>query len=118
MNPSKIATSEIGYLGVVFGTSNILDLAGLVTREATQPGFDAARFVEREQPELIYFPHPDYHEINRNLDQSQFVRENYAIYAPPAEFGILRLGILRSASGAAEAIKLLEQLKTHPGICP
>jgi hypothetical protein len=95
-HPKKIGSTEIGYLGILFPDSMILDFAGLISPEAVQYDFDIEAMIQKHQPELIYLPHPDYKPMHARLQASQFFTDNYTIYQNKQLKTGLGIAILKS----------------------
>ncbi len=82
-----ITASEHGWLSSQFPELTIIDLIGLHDRTITHYGFSAAYVISR-QPDLIWFPHPDYtYEVAQILDNPTFIRD-YEYYPGAWDYGI------------------------------
>ncbi len=107
-HPSIIGASEIGYLGIRFPRSTILDFAGLVSPEALQNNFDIVAMIRTYQPELIYLPHPDYIPMHAKLKGSIFFNEAYTIYQHTELYPSLGVAILKSWSKHDEVHAMIQ----------
>ncbi len=77
-----IATTEVGYPGVMNPRKRIIDLAGLNDTRLMLGGFDMEAMLLRERPDLIYMPYPDYKGLVTALRDAPTFRAEYEEYAP------------------------------------
>jgi hypothetical protein len=78
-----IATTEIGYPGVMNPDKRIVDLAGLNDREFARHGFSAAALFARERPDLFLLPRRHYAALRSELLGSAVFRAGYEVFTPP-----------------------------------
>ncbi|HVR18457.1 MAG TPA: hypothetical protein VMS65_02130, partial [Polyangiaceae bacterium] len=73
-NVSTLYHSEIGVPGLVLPHARIVDLAGLMSRSIAldRPRFDA--YCSRDRPEVVFLPHRNYAEQNREIAASACLR--------------------------------------------
>ncbi len=78
-----IATTEVGYPGVLNPHKTIIDLAGLNDTEFARQGFSAARLFARSRPDLFYLTTRHYVEIRSALFNSPEFAHGYELLQPP-----------------------------------
>ncbi len=74
------ATTEIGYSGLIFDNKVVVDLAALNESEFALKGFSVDRLFEKYAPDLLYMPHHSYEEMNREIRDNLFFKNNYDYY--------------------------------------
>ncbi len=79
----KIASTELGILGVMAAHNTIYDLSGLHDNETARNGLDTDRLLQDQRPDLIYMPHPDYQEMIQKIRSNTTFQTDYIEY--PAE---------------------------------
>lgn len=93
-----IATSEVGHVAALNPGKRIVDLSGLNDARLLLHGFDMNAMIERDAPDLIYLPHPDYASLNAALRDSEPFRAEYEIF-DREHLGDVRFGLaLRRSS--------------------
>lgn len=75
--PFQMTHSEIGLPGVLFLESRIIDFTGLANRKVIDGSFDFETLCTDERPEFVYRPHWTHRALNRRLDDSACLAENY-----------------------------------------
>ncbi|MCG3131046.1 MAG: hypothetical protein FLDDKLPJ_01821 [Phycisphaerae bacterium] len=94
-----IATTEIGHVAALNPGKRIIDLSGLNDARLLLHGFDMNAMIERDAPDLIYLPHPDYASLNAALRDSERFRTEYEVF-DREHLGDVRFGLaLRRSSG-------------------
>ncbi len=84
---TRVVMSEYGYIGAESPQIYIIDPLGLNDPVFSQQGFSASEFFNRE-PDLIWFPHPDYTAIvSAILDANEFWAR-YDYYPGLFDYGI------------------------------
>jgi hypothetical protein len=78
-----IATTEVGYPGVLNPRKRIVDLAGLNDTHFAKHGFTAANLFERYQPDLFLLPRSHYAAMRGALIDSPEFRSGYEVFRPP-----------------------------------
>jgi len=91
-----IATSEIGLISVLAPKKHFIDLAGLNDTDIALHGFSAARLFARAEPDILYFPHPNYREMIKALLEAPQMA-NYDIFPPSSLGSTLGVGIKRTS---------------------
>lgn len=81
--PLQIVHSEIGLPGVMFPESRVIDLTGLANLSIVERRFDFDALCRQERPEFVFRPHPSHRALNRSIDQSPCVAENYSLAPLP-----------------------------------
>jgi hypothetical protein len=81
--PFQMTHSEIGLPGVLFLESRIIDFTGLANRKVIDGSFDFESLCTNERPEFVYRPHWTHRALNRRLDDSACLAENYTQVALP-----------------------------------
>ena len=82
---STIAASEVGYLGVVNPSINVIDLEGLNDPQIALHGFNAANLIARK-PDMILMPHDDYTWQRGMLLTDPSLLAQYDVYAGAADY--------------------------------
>lgn len=75
--PLQMTHSEIGLPGVLFLESRIIDFTGLANPKVTDGSFDFETLCTDDRPEFVYRPHWTHRALNRRLDDSACLAENY-----------------------------------------
>jgi hypothetical protein len=75
--PFQMTHSEIGLPGVLFLESRIIDFTGLANRQVIDGSFDFESLCTDQRPEFVYRPHWTHRALNRRLDESACLAENY-----------------------------------------
>ena len=83
-----IATTEVGYPGVLNPEKTIVDLAGLNDTEFARQGFSARSLFDRYQPDLFLLPRSHYAAMRNELSQAPEFRSGYEIFRPGKGLGI------------------------------
>jgi hypothetical protein len=78
-----IATTEVGYPGVLNPRKTIIDLAGLNDTEFATHGFSADRLFARSHPDLFYLTTRHYAEIRGGLFGNRQFATGYELLQPP-----------------------------------
>lgn len=81
--PLQIMHSELGIPGVLFPESRILDFTGLANPAVAQSRFDFEQLCETSRPEFIFRPHVTHQRLNRELDHSACLAQNYVRVRAP-----------------------------------
>jgi hypothetical protein len=81
--PFQLTHSEIGLPGVLFPEAKIIDFTGLANRSIVDGTFDFEQLCRRDRPEFVFRPHPTHRALNRGLDLSACLRENYELAPAP-----------------------------------
>lgn len=84
---SWIAATEVGYLGVAAPRVNILDLAGLNSREMVTHSFSPDVIFQR-RPEILWFPHTAYSGLCASLNRDPRLLQQYDVLPGAYSFGI------------------------------
>ncbi|MCC7294166.1 MAG: hypothetical protein IT449_19055 [Phycisphaerales bacterium] len=109
-----IATTEVGYPGVMNPGKRIIDLAGLNDTRLMLGGFDMEAMLLRERPDLIYMPYPDYKGLVRALREAPTFREDYEEFAPES-LGNKAFGLaLRRAGAHYHRLREITLVKSSP----
>jgi len=82
-----IALSEHGYISASAPHVDIIDPLGLHDKYFAHNGFSAKEFFVR-QPDFIWFPHPDYTHIVREILKSKDLWRDYYYYPTAYDYGI------------------------------
>jgi hypothetical protein len=71
----QVYHSEIGVLGLTLPDARVVDLVGLMSTELalSHPPFDA--YCLRDRPEALFLPHRAYTRLNREIAESQCLRD-------------------------------------------
>lgn len=72
-----IATTEVGFIGVMAPQQKIVDLAGLNTKAYAFGPFDVDHLIDEAAPDLIYMPHPDYRDMVARMKNDERFLERY-----------------------------------------
>jgi hypothetical protein len=83
--PLQLMHSELGIVGVLFPESRIVDFTGLANPAVANDTFDFEQFCATARPEFIFRPHVTHERLNRELDSSHCLAENYSA-VPPARY--------------------------------
>ena len=83
-----IATTEVGYPGVLNPDKIIVDLAGLNDIEFARNGFSSLTLFSRYQPDLFLLPRSHYAELRRDISGSRTFRLGYEFFQPDPGLGI------------------------------
>lgn len=75
--PFQLTHSEIGLPGVMFLESKVIDFTGLANPSIIDQTFDFELLCTRDKPEFVYRPHPTHRALNRTLDGSACLAQNY-----------------------------------------
>lgn len=78
-----IATTEVGYPGVLNPRKTIIDLAGLNDTEFAQHGFSVARLFARSRPDLFYLTTRHYATIRSALFTNPDFASGYELLQSP-----------------------------------
>ncbi len=81
------AASEVGLLGAMNPDIPILDLVGLHDPYIARHGFSAAYVLDRA-PAVIWFPHPEYTRMVRELASSDTFQREYLFQPGALDYGI------------------------------
>lgn len=84
---SVFALSEYGYPGAAAPEVTILDPLGLHDAEVARHGFSSERLLAGE-PDLIWFPHPDYVGMRANLLADETLWAEYDVWPAAFRFGV------------------------------
>lgn len=103
---TRIALSEYGFIGAKASNIHIIDPLGLHDPFFAHNGFSSEEFFKRE-PDLIWFPHPDYTKITSLLLDSQEFWENYTFYPGAFDYGI---AVKRTSPHLQQIYNVLERL--------
>jgi len=82
-----ITLSEHGYISASAPHVDIIDPLGLHDKYFAHNGFSAKEFFGR-QPDFIWFPHPDYTYIVREILKSEALWRDYYYYPTAYDYGI------------------------------
>lgn len=74
-----IATTEVGFIGVMAPQQKIVDLAGLNTKAYAFGPFDVEHLVDDAAPDLIYMPHPDYKDMVARMKNDERFKAQYVL---------------------------------------
>ncbi len=92
-----LATTEVGFLGVLNPDKVVIDMAGLNERAFGLAPFDAGVLIDQMRPDVIYLPHPDYEAMTNAILAHPHFKDGYDNY-PKSRFGS-RFGVaVRRAS--------------------
>lgn len=83
----SVASSEYGYLSAMNMDISFIDIVGLHDRQVAAEGFSADVLFEKN-PDLIWFPHPHYTYITKNILDNDIFQERYSYYPGVYDFGI------------------------------
>jgi hypothetical protein len=84
---TRVAASEVGYLGSRAPQVNIIDLAGLNDTDIALHGFDVTALLERK-PDIIWLPNASYtYQRGEMFADPEFLAQ-YDVYAGAADYGI------------------------------
>lgn len=75
--PLQLMHSELGIPGALFPESRVLDYTGLANPDVAKHTFDFEQVCSTEQPGFIFRPHTTHQRLNRTLDSSECLAENY-----------------------------------------
>ena len=82
----RIASTELGILGMMRPDAPIIDLSGLQDPIAAHDGFSADRLFEEQRPHLIYLPLATYSNIRKAILAHPDASTRYHYVAPPDAF--------------------------------
>jgi hypothetical protein len=100
-----LASSEYGYIGSQHPAVSIIDLVGLHDRYVARHGF-SADYLFSKKPDIIWFPHPDYTFVTKEILDSKAFVENYDYYPNAYDYG---LAVLKNSDSSANIHNLLEK---------
>ena len=92
-----IATTEVGFPAVMNPGKRIIDLAGLNNADIALSRRSTSEVLRREQPDVLYLPHPDYREMNRAIRNEPDLLAAYEMAPEASSPPTLDLAILRSS---------------------
>ena len=104
-----IATTEVGFPAVMNPGKRIIDLAGLNNTDIALSRRSPSELLHREQPDVLYLPHPDYREMNRAVRNESDLLAAYEMASEASSPPTLDLAIRRS-SPHYEALRLLVRM--------
>jgi hypothetical protein len=81
-----IAATEVGVLSAMNPGKYVLDMSGLNTPLIALGEETPVEALVRTAPDLVYMPHPDYGEMNGEIEGSEWFRMNY-LYLPGDSIG-------------------------------
>jgi hypothetical protein len=87
-----MATTEVGFPGLLNPRKTIIDMAGLNERAFAMKRFSADRLFSQYHPDLIYMPHPDYADMVRDIEKNPEFQKNYEAFSA-AQLGASHFGI-------------------------
>jgi hypothetical protein len=67
----------------MFPESRVIDLTGLANPSIVEQRFDLEALCQKDRPEFLFRPHQTHRALNRSIDQSPCVAENYALAPLP-----------------------------------
>lgn len=104
-----VAGTEIGFVGLVAGDRRVVDLCGLHDPDFAKNGLSIDRLLEIDQPDVVYYPHPDYKAMRAELfHHPRFLAEYERI--PRKERGpFLPFALRKTSPHYARLHALLEQ---------
>ena len=84
---TKLEASEVGYLGACAPQITLIDSAGLNDPYLAKHlmGVD---YLLDQQPDIIWFPHPDYTRLYGALSSDPRLLREYVVYAQAFDFGV------------------------------
>jgi tetratricopeptide (TPR) repeat protein len=108
-----IATTEVGALGAMNLRKQIIDMSGLNEPALALHPFSGDAFLARFTPDLIYLPHPDYRDMNRELSSAGGFRQyetftNVELHTRDFGIAILRTGKYRDKLDAIVSESFLD----------
>lgn len=89
-----IATTEVGYPGVLNPNKTIIDLSGLNDAQFARDGFSAEALFARQRPDLFMIPTRHYAALRSSLLRHPVFRRDYEFFHPEGSLGI---GLLRTS---------------------
>ncbi|MEM1206347.1 MAG: hypothetical protein AAGN66_24155 [Acidobacteriota bacterium] len=101
---TRVAMSEHGLVAALAPQIEVIDMVGLHDPYFAHRGFDVDELLGRE-PDLIWFPHPDYTRMIAELWDAEALWGNYDVY--PDAFG-LGLAIRRRAPQGEDIAERVE----------
>lgn len=75
--PIRLMHSEIGLPSVMFPGSHVFDFTGLSDPRVLEGAFDFEAICRKERPEFVFRPHWTHQRLNRMLDASPCLRDQY-----------------------------------------
>lgn len=84
---ATVASTEVGYLGVVAPHLNVIDLAGLNDTRIAIHGFDPDDLMQRK-PDIILLPHPDYTYQRARILSDPRLLQQYDVYIGAEIYGV------------------------------
>jgi len=96
-----IATTEVGFTGIMNAEKRVIDLAGLNDTEVAFHGLRPARFFAANKPDLIYLPHPDYREMLEAMLQDPTFKGEYRLFPRGALHATMDVAVKRDGPHAA-----------------
>lgn len=109
-----IATTEVGFIGVIAPEHRIIDLAGLNTKAFAFGPFDVDHLIDEVAPDIVYMPHPDYRDMTSSIENHERFRDTYIVLSRH-RVGGSHFGVAIRKDGA-RAASLLAMVK--PGKRP
>jgi len=111
---TKVGLSEYGLVGARCVHIHIIDPLGLHDPFFAHNGFSSTEFFNRE-PDLIWFPHPDYADIISSIQDDLRFQTNYEYYPGAFDYGI---AIRKDAEAYDDILMSVQRVweETYPGL--
>ena len=110
---TRVFHTEIGVPGALFPSGAIGDMGGLMTPALTFGEEDVDSMCLREQPEVLYLPHPNYRKLNRRLREGRCLDHYVAVLPGRSSLRVRRdltevMHCFRQEQSEAERVSWLE----------
>jgi hypothetical protein len=92
----KIASTELGILGMMAEGREVIDLVGLHDPALAMSGFDGHRLCS-QAPDLVYLPHPDYQSLHAKLMATDCFLDEYEIFDAEKVHAFMGMAIRRES---------------------